>query len=105
MTFEDARFDAVYASHALEHAFDASLVTAELARVGRPGAVVGVEVPLGPASNSADRIEFNDLDDLRTVVAPIVAEELWTDVQPAGTPTNEQGTPVARIVFRLGRSP
>ena len=32
---------------------------------------------------------------------PAVAEELWADEQPARTPTNDQGTPVARVVFRL----
>ena len=101
MTFEDDRFDAIYASHALEHSYSAGLVLAEFKRVGRPGAVVGIEVPLGPPSSSADRLEFTSLDDLRAVVAPLVAEELWAEEQPARTPTNEQGTPVARIVFRL----
>ena len=102
MSFEDSRFHAVYASHALEHSYDTSRVVAELARVGRAGAIVGVEVPLGSRASAADRVEFHSLDDLLSIVAPIVGEELWTDVQPAGTPTNDQGTPVARVVFSLG---
>jgi SAM-dependent methyltransferase len=105
MSFEDHRFDAIYASHALEHAYSAGLVLAEFERVGRPGAVVRIEVPLGPPSSSADRLEFNSLDDLRAVVAPAVGEELWAEEQPARTPTNEQGTPVARIIFRLSAEP
>jgi len=101
MTFEDSVFDAVYASHSLEHSFDVGAVLREIARVGRPGAVVGVEVPLGNGSSDADRIEFHSLADLHAAVAPILATELWVDEQPAGSATNEQGTPVARVVFRL----
>lgn len=101
MTFEDTAFDAVYASHSLEHSFDAEVVLRQIARVGRPSAVVGVEVPLGEGSSDADRIAFHSLDDLRSVVAPVAANELWADEQPAGSATNDQGTPVARVVFRL----
>jgi hypothetical protein len=62
---------------------------------------VGVEVPLGGGTSDADRITFRNLDDLRSVLAPIVGEELWADEQDARTETNSQGTPVARVVFRL----
>jgi SAM-dependent methyltransferase len=102
MSFDDDRFDAVYASHSLEHAFDVDRVVAELKRVARPGAVIGVEVPLGPGSTDADRISFVGLDELRAVLQPAMGEELWTDVQQARTPTNDQGTPIARVVFRVG---
>jgi SAM-dependent methyltransferase len=101
MSFEDAIFDAVYASHSLEHAYDVPTVIRELGRVCRPGGTVGIEVPLGEGSHDADRITFRALDDLRAAAAPIVGEELWAEEQPASTPTNTQGTAVARIVFRL----
>jgi len=101
MTFEDAAFDAVYASHSLEHSFDADVVLREIARVGRGGAVVGVEVPLGEGSSDADRIAFHSLDDLQSMVAPVAADELWADEQPARSATNDQGTPVARVIFQL----
>jgi hypothetical protein len=58
-------------------------------------------VPLGKSASRADPISFESLDDLRAAVAPAIAEELWADEQPARTPTNDQGTPVARVVFRL----
>jgi SAM-dependent methyltransferase len=102
MSFEDGAFDGVYASHSLEHAYDVGTVMREIARVGRPGAVVGMEVPLGTGSSDADRVTFRNLDDLRAAVAPVAAAELWADEQPARTRTNDQGTPVARVVFRLG---
>ena len=70
MSFDDGRFDAVYASHSLEHSYDVGAVVRELGRVGRPGAVVGVEVPLGKPASRADRIAFESLDDLRAAVAP-----------------------------------
>jgi SAM-dependent methyltransferase len=101
MTFPDDHFDAVYASHALEHAYDVPMVASEIARVGRPGAVVGIEVPLGEGRSDADRIAFHGMHELREAVAEIAGSELWADQQPASTPTNSQGTPVARIVFDL----
>ena len=101
MSFGDAVFDAVYASHSLEHSFDLGKVLREIERVGRPGAVVGVEVPLGDGSSDADRIAFHSLADLQAAVAPVIATELWVDEQPALSATNDQGTPVARVVFRL----
>jgi SAM-dependent methyltransferase len=101
MSFDDATFDAVYASHSLEHSFDVGVVLREIARVGRSGAVVGVEVPLGDGSSDADRVAFHGLGDLRAAIAPVVAHELWVDEQPARSATNDQGTPVARVVFRV----
>ncbi len=105
MTFADRAFDAVYASHSLEHAYDVPRVVSEIARVSRAAAVVGVEVPLGPGSSDADRVTFSSVEDLRTAVLRDGDAELWADEQPAGTETNSQGTPVARIVYRLGGRP
>jgi SAM-dependent methyltransferase len=102
MTFADDAFDAVYASHSLEHAYDVPTVVAEIARVARPDAVVGAEVPLGPGSSDADRVTFSTLDDLRAAVLGDGDEELWGEEQNARTETNSQGTAVARIVYRLG---
>jgi SAM-dependent methyltransferase len=42
LPFADASFDAVYANAVLQHVPDAAAVVAELRRVARPGAVVGV---------------------------------------------------------------
>ena len=105
MTFPDQSFDAVYCSHVLEHAFDLELVLSEIKRVARPGAVVGVEVPLGDRRSEADRIEFQTLADLQSTVAPIVVRELWADEQPARSPSNEQGTAIARLVFSVRDAP
>lgn len=101
MSFGDGAFDAVYASHSLEHAFDVGTVVSEIARVARPGAVVGAEVPLGPGSSDADRVTFWTLEDLRAAVLRDGDAELWADEQAAGTDTNSQGTSVARLVYRL----
>jgi SAM-dependent methyltransferase len=101
LRFDDDRFDAVYASHSLEHAYDPAAVLREIARVARTGAVVGVEVPLGKGSSSADRVEFESLGDLRAAVDTVAAKELWAEEQPPRTPTNSQGTSIARIVFRV----
>jgi SAM-dependent methyltransferase len=105
MSFADGAFDAVYASHSLEHAYDVATVVSEIARVASPGAVVGAEVPLGPGSSAADRVTFWTLEDLRAAVLRDGDSELWADEQAAGTDTNSQGTSVARLVYRLAERP
>jgi SAM-dependent methyltransferase len=101
LDFPDGRFDAVYASHSLEHAYDLPAVLREIARVAREGAVAGVEVPVRHKGSDADRLEFGGLDDVRAALAPIVAEELYGEDIPARSETNEQGSDVARVVFRV----
>jgi SAM-dependent methyltransferase len=101
LSFPDDSFDVVYASHALEHSYDVDRVVGEIARVGRDGAVVGVEVPVRAQASAADRIVFSGLDELRAVFGPHIGAELHAEEQPPRTPTNEQGTDIARLVFRL----
>jgi SAM-dependent methyltransferase len=101
MSFPDDSFDVVYASHALEHSYDVERVVREIARVARDGAVVGVEVPVRAQASAADRVVFSGLEELRRVFEPHLWEELLAEEQPPYTPTNEQGTDIARLVFRL----
>jgi SAM-dependent methyltransferase len=101
MTFADDSFDVVYASHSLEHSYDVARVAREIGRVARDGAVVGVEVPVRTQRSSADRVVFSGLDEVRSVFARRIGEEVLAEEQPPHTPTNEQGTDVARLVFRL----
>jgi SAM-dependent methyltransferase len=101
LSFPDDSFDVVYASHALEHSYDVDRVAREIARVARDGAVVGVEVPVRTQASAADRIVFSGLDELRAVFRPHIGTELHAEEQPPRTPTNEQGTDIARLVFRL----
>jgi SAM-dependent methyltransferase len=101
LSFPDDSFDVVYASHALEHSYDVDRVAREVARVGRDGAVVGVEVPVRTQASAADRIVFSGLDELRAVFSPHIGTELLAEEQAPHTPTNAQGTEIARLVFRL----
>ncbi|MGZ4410891.1 MAG: class I SAM-dependent methyltransferase, partial [Gaiellaceae bacterium] len=105
MDFPSDRFDAVYSSHSLEHSYDLGRVVAEIVRVARDGAVIGVEVPVRIRAHEADRIEFSGLDELRNTFRPHLREELWAEEQPARSETNEQGTEIARLVFRLRKQP
>jgi SAM-dependent methyltransferase len=104
MTFADDSFDVVYSSHSLEHAYDVETVVRELARVGKECAVVAVEVPVRHRGSTADRTEFAGLEALRDAFGSFVGQELWADEQPPNTPTNEQGSAVARLVFRLRKN-
>jgi SAM-dependent methyltransferase len=101
MTFPDRSFDIVFASHALEHSYDLATVVDEIGRVGRDGGIVAVEVPVGGRASEADRIEFAGVEQLRDAFRAHMAEELWADEQPPRSATNDQGTDVARLVFRL----
>lgn len=101
LSFEDDSFDVVYASHSLEHSYDVDRVARELVRVGRREAVVGVEVPVRTQRSAADRVVFSGLDELRGVFGPHVGQEVLGEEDAPNTPTNEQGTDVARLVFRL----
>jgi len=101
MTFSDDSFDVVYASHSLEHSYDVGRVVREIGRVARAGAVVGVEVPVRTQQSSADRVVFSGLDEVRDVFGPRIGEVVLAEEQPPHTPTNDQGTDVARLVFRL----
>jgi SAM-dependent methyltransferase len=101
MTFDEDSFDVVYASHALEHSYDANRVVREIGRVARDGAVVGVEVPVRAQASSADRLVFSGLEELRGAFRPYIGKELLAEEQPPHTPTNEQGTEIARLVFRV----
>jgi hypothetical protein len=78
-----------------------SRVVGEMARVAREGAVVGVEVPVRAQASTADRIVFSGLDELRDLFRPHIGRELHAEEQAAHSATNEQGTEIARLVFRL----
>lgn len=103
MTFPDDSFDVVYTSHSLEHAQDVAQVAAEIVRVGRAGAVVAVEVPAQYDVRGADLVDFGTLPALHAVFSPHIGQFLWSDEQPAHSPTNEGGTAVIRTLFTLSK--
>jgi SAM-dependent methyltransferase len=105
MTFPDDSFDVVYASHSLEHSYDVQRVAEQIVRVGRDGAVVGIEVPVRAQASAADRVVFSGLDEVRSIFDGRIGEELLAEEQPPRSPTNEQGTEIARLVFRLRKEP
>jgi SAM-dependent methyltransferase len=101
MTFPDDSFDVVYCSHALEHSYDVDRVVGEMIRVACDGAVVGVEVPVRAQASAADRVVFSGLEELRAAFESHIRLELLAEEQPPRSETNEQGTEIARLVFRV----
>jgi SAM-dependent methyltransferase len=101
MTFSDDSFDVVYASHSLEHSYDVRRVASQIVRVGRDGAVVGIEVPVRAQASAADRVVFSGLDEVRSVFDGQIGEELLAEEHAPRTALNDQGTAIARLVFRL----
>jgi SAM-dependent methyltransferase len=101
MTFPDDSFDVVYASHSLEHSYNVQRVVSQIVRVARDGAVVGIEVPVQAQASAADRVVFSGLDEVRSVFDGRIGEELLAEEHAPWTALNEQGTEIARLVFRL----
>jgi hypothetical protein len=75
-----------------------------MVRVAREGAVVGVEVPVRAQASAADRVLFSGLDELRDSFGPYIRDELMAEEQPPHSETNEQGTDIARLVFRVQKA-
>jgi SAM-dependent methyltransferase len=101
MKFAPDSFDVVYSSHSLEHARDPRQVVAEVVRVARDGAVVAVEVPVRHRGSEADRVEFSGLPELESLFANRIADVVLAEELEANGPRNDQGSAVARLVFRL----
>jgi SAM-dependent methyltransferase len=104
MTFPDDSFDVVYSSHSLEHAYDVPTVVRELIRVAREGGLAAVEVPVRHRADPADRVSFAGIGALQEAFAPYIADELLAEEQPPRSPANDQGSDVARLVFRIRKS-
>ena len=94
LTFPSKVFDAVFACHSLEHAYDVTQVLTEWARVTKPGGLWAVEVPIRFEPTSVDRHDFGSLEGLRTVLKPYLAEELWAE-------TRDEDRGVARMIGRV----
>lgn len=103
MHFNDDSFHAIYASHALEHAFDVNRAVAEITRVAKHGAIVGIEVPVKYRTRGADRHDFGNPEGIHGLLGSCIHEVLWTDEQPPHSPANGSGTAVARTVFRVAK--
>jgi SAM-dependent methyltransferase len=100
MTFDDGAFDAVYASHSLEHAAAPAEALGEFRRVVCAGGVIAIEVPVRHRGHDADLTEFAGVEDLVAQLEPFAARILWQEEQPARSETNDQGSAVARAIFQ-----
>jgi SAM-dependent methyltransferase len=105
MTFADESFDVIFASHSLEHSYDLERVVDEIVRVARHGALVAVEVPVRGQRGDADLLVFGNVAELRDAFGRHVGEVLTAEERPSRSETNDQGTDVARLVFRIVKQP
>jgi len=105
MTFADESFDVIFSSHSLEHSYDLGRVVGEIARVARRGAIVAAEVPVRGQRGDADLLVFGDVGELRNAFGDHVGEVLMAEERPSRSETNDQGTDVARLVFRIVKPP
>jgi SAM-dependent methyltransferase len=105
LLFPDDSFDAIYASHSLEHSYNLEEVLSEIRRVARDGAVIAVEVPVRHKGSDEDLLEFSGLDDVRERLLPLSARALLWEEHEARTAANAQGSAVARLVLRIDKPP
>jgi SAM-dependent methyltransferase len=103
MTFADDSFDVVYSSHSLEHSHDVDQVAAELVRVARANGVLAVEVPVRHKGSAADVVVIEGIDHLQRVFATAVGELLVREEEPPHSERNDQGSDIARLVFRVAK--
>ncbi|MEW5871409.1 MAG: class I SAM-dependent methyltransferase [Chloroflexota bacterium] len=101
MSFPDNRFDLVYSSHSLEHAYDPRQVVSEIVRVSRPQALVVIEVPVQYEVRGADRLDFGDCQNLHSYFSPHLHEVLWCEGPQAPQPPGEGAYKIIRTMFSI----
>ena len=80
LSFADARFSLVHASHVLEHAFDPGRAVKEVCRVLRPGGIIYAAWPRHFVPSDHDRIDYGSASAFRAYVASFCrAELLWRE--------------------------
>lgn len=102
LKFPDNRFDVVYASHSLEHAYDFEKVCQQIDRVCKATAALVVEVPLDFETSMTDRVDFKTIDGLTAGFVPHGFQVVWTEEANAQTSRNDNGTRIGRGVMLRG---
>ena len=83
LPFGDSSMDLYYASHALEHAFDADLALAEATRVLKPGGWLFAAFPISFRPTVHDRYDFRDHEGFLSHLPPASRwSRLWTRETP-----------------------
>jgi ubiquinone/menaquinone biosynthesis C-methylase UbiE len=104
MTFLPDSFDVIYASHSLEHSYDARKVAGEITRVGRAGGLVVVEVPVNYPTNEIDMVDFHDLQTLQATFEPHVGRVLWSEQVFPTSSDSVHNSEIIRIIFQIQKS-
>jgi SAM-dependent methyltransferase len=95
LAFGDASFDAVYASHSLEHALDPHRVARGFERVVRIGGIIVIEVPILYGRRGADLWDFESPENVGALFALCRVE--WSE---AGPQIGGNAQQAARVILR-----
>lgn len=99
LSFPDRRFDLLFSSHSLEHAYDPYRAAAEFVRVVGHGGVIAVEVPICFQPQGADLFDFHDHEQLRRLFSPHVGKIFWDEEKPPSE--NGLDTATIRTMFEV----
>jgi SAM-dependent methyltransferase len=99
LAFEGSSFDAVYASHSLEHALDPRQVAGELERVVRVGGVIVIEVPILYGRRGADLWDYESPQNVAALFTR--CRVLWSESGPQIGGNTQRA---ARVILRRGAS-
>ena len=58
-------------------------------------------MPGGKQETDTDLVDFGNLDNLHAAFAPALADVVWCEDLPTDSPSNDQGVPCIRTVFRI----
>ena len=101
LQYPDCSFDVIFASHSLEHSLDPLRVVSEILRVARPRAWVVLEVPVGFTTSERELQDFGSSEGLLGLFGGHVGEVVLAQDLASRSPGNDEGSAVARVVFRL----
>lgn len=95
LEFEDGSFDAVYASHSLEHSLDPQRVARGFERVARIGGVIVIEVPILYGRRGADLWDFESPENVAALFGG--CSVAWSE---AGPQIGGNAQQAARLILR-----
>ncbi len=107
LKFDSGKFDLIYCSHALEHAYDYLKAINEMLRVAKHNAIILIEVPINYAVSGSDLHDFKSYNYITNLMENLSSVEylnvLYGKDISVGMLDNLLNTDVARLIVEVGK--